>query len=114
RHTELLMERSKSYALDFWHAFGSGFELVLRRHGGSADGLESLEPSAAWLAIQDLICTFDDRLADAAALSRGATGEGRWCAPELLRQIGERAADGGNLEVARESIQSALELARSQ
>jgi predicted ATPase/DNA-binding winged helix-turn-helix (wHTH) protein len=114
RHTELLMERSKSYALDFWHAFGSGFELVLRRHGGSDDGLESLEPSAAWLAIQDLICTFDDRLADAAALSRGATGEGRWCAPELLRQIGERAADGGNLEVARESIQSALELARSQ
>ena len=113
RLTRLLLERAKKYSLDYWQAYGEGFELVLRRREGSTEGLEALENPALGLIHRDLLCTLDAQLADEAALARAESEAGGWCAPELLRLRGERARSAGDPEAAR-WFRRGMELARAQ
>ena len=113
RLTRLLQERAKAYSLQYWQAYGEGFELVLRRRGGSTEGLEALENAAMGVIHRDLLCTLDAGLADAAALARGESEAGGWCAPELLRLRGENARSAGDPQASR-WFRRGMELARCQ
>jgi hypothetical protein len=108
----LLLERAKRYSLDFWHAYGMGYDLLLRRRQGSADRLDSLTYPKSWKHVTEMMCTVDASLADDATLARGSSDGWRWCAPELLRIRGERARAAGDIDTAHERLQSAIELAK--
>jgi predicted ATPase/DNA-binding winged helix-turn-helix (wHTH) protein len=114
RYTQLLQERSALASLAYWQAFGAGYALVLRRREGSVEPFETLEHRPSWVTLKDTLCSCDEGLADEATLARGETGAAVWCAPELLRQRGERAIAAGDAAAARQWFDRGLQLARQQ
>ena len=112
RFTRLLQERTTKYSLQYWHAFGQGFGLVLRRRDGSAEGLDTLAHPPTWMSLKDLLCTCDAGLADDAALARGDDEAAGWCGPELLRLRGQREREAGRSQAASALFQRGMALAR--
>jgi hypothetical protein len=114
RYTHLLLERSKLASLAYWQAFGTGYALVLRRHRGATESMESLGYRPSWVSLKDTLCSCDEGLADEATLARGETGAAAWCAPELLRQRGERAIAAGDPTGAQRWFERGMDLAQQQ
>ena len=114
RLTHLLQERAKEFSLEYRQAYVEGFELLFRRRQGSTEGLETLTNPATGVILKDLLCTCDAGLADEAALARGESEAGGWCAPELLRLRGERARGAGDPQAASRWFRRGIELARRQ
>lgn len=112
RYARMLLDKSREYSLSFWHGFGKGYELALRRRRGEEVSTALLrDPPRSLL---DILCTVDAGLADETGLVRGETGAVGWSAPELMRIRGERLLAAGDAAGAKAWFHKGLELARQQ
>lgn len=112
-----LGEVADRHASGYWQSFGRCFEAAIRARGWGPDGLPG--PAAPTLhaanALEaDCLGTLVDGWFTTEALARAEGGEAGWCAPEILRNVGESLGAAGDLAGAEARFRAAFDLAGRQ
>lgn len=113
----LLKQRADDGSLHYWQAFGDGYQRVLGLIGlkaGEPLPSHALAGMGGNLPVREMLCTLHPGFLDDTLAARARQGAAGWCAPELLRLVGELQWRQQAGEQAVASFQRGVELARQQ
>ncbi|MBT9486780.1 MAG: winged helix-turn-helix domain-containing protein [Rubrivivax sp.] len=110
----LLKQRADERAFHYWQAFGDGYQRVLGLQPGDALPALALVGLAPVVPLRETLSTFHPGFLDDDLAARAEQGIAGWCAPELLRLVGERQRRSQAPALAAATFRRGLALARQQ
>jgi predicted ATPase/DNA-binding winged helix-turn-helix (wHTH) protein len=114
-----LAEVAERHGSDYWRSFAARFHEALALRGWADPNVRSRSASFAGIraanALEaDCIGTLVNGWVSPESEARAERGDAGWCAPEILRNIGENLRAAGNAEDAEARFVASISLARSQ
>ena len=117
-YIEALQRCTSMHSLVYWQSWPLIYRRALARHGAITTPLLPAEAAATVPSSQlDMLCTLHPDFIDDECVTRLHAGSNLWCAAEVLRALGQRAAAGTHADGAARGealLREALALARSQ